>query len=65
MSFGLAYVKSKVHSPKSEIMSDTIITVENLSKRYRLGTIGVTTLRESVERGWHRLCVHFRFAFYG
>jgi ABC-type multidrug transport system fused ATPase/permease subunit len=36
-------------------MSDTIITVENLSKRYKLGTIGATTLRESVERGWHRL----------
>ncbi len=36
-------------------MSDAIITVENLSKRYRLGVIGATTLRESVERGWHRL----------
>ena len=36
-------------------MSEAIITVENLSKRYKLGTIGATTLRESVERGWHRL----------
>jgi lipopolysaccharide transport system ATP-binding protein len=36
-------------------MFDTIITVENLSKRYKLGTIGATTLRDSVERGWHRL----------
>ncbi len=36
-------------------MSDTIITVENLSKRYKLGTIGATTLRDSVERAWHRL----------
>ena len=36
-------------------MSDTIITVENLSKRYRLGQIGSTTLRESAERFWHRL----------
>ncbi len=36
-------------------MSDTIITVENLSKRYKLGVIGATSLRESVERGWHRL----------
>jgi len=35
--------------------SDIIITVENLSKRYKLGTIGATTLRDSVERGWHRL----------
>ena len=36
-------------------MSAPIITVENLSKRYRLGQIGATSLRESVERGWHRL----------
>lgn len=36
-------------------MSDTIITVENLSKRYKLGVIGATSLRESVERGWHKL----------
>jgi hypothetical protein len=36
-------------------MSDSIITVENLSKRYKLGVIGATTLRESVERAWHRL----------
>ncbi len=35
--------------------NDVIITVENLSKRYKLGTIGATTLRESVERAWHRL----------
>ena len=35
--------------------SDIIITVENLSKRYRLGVIGATSLRESVERGLHRL----------
>ena len=35
--------------------SDIIITVENLSKRYKLGVIGATSLRESVERGLHRL----------
>ena len=34
--------------------SEIIISVENLSKRYRLGVIGATTLRESVERWWHR-----------
>jgi len=34
-------------------MSEAIITVENLSKRYKLGTIGATTLRDSVERAWH------------
>jgi lipopolysaccharide transport system ATP-binding protein len=31
-------------------MSAPIITVENLSKRYHLGQIGATTLRESAER---------------
>lgn len=36
-------------------MNDTIITVDNLSKRYRLGQIGATTLRESVDRWWGRL----------
>ena len=30
-------------------MNDIVISVENLSKRYRLGEIGVTTLRESAE----------------
>ncbi|MFO7870990.1 MAG: hypothetical protein R6V03_06110, partial [Kiritimatiellia bacterium] len=35
--------------------SDTVISVEHLSKRYRLGQIGATTLRESAERFWHRL----------
>ena len=36
-------------------MSTPIITVENLSKRYHLGQIGVTTLRDSAQRLWHRL----------
>jgi len=44
-------------------MNDVIISVEHLSKRYRLGHpstslragIGTTTLRESAERLWHRL----------
>ena len=35
--------------------SDIIITVENLSKRYKLGVIGATTFKESVERAWHRV----------
>lgn len=35
--------------------NDIVISVENLSKLYRLGQIGVTTLRESTERLWHRL----------
>ena len=36
-------------------MDDIIISVESLSKRYKLGMIGATTLRDSVERAWHRL----------
>ncbi len=36
-------------------MSDVIITVDRLSKRYRLGQIGATTLREFAERLWQRL----------
>jgi len=34
---------------------DVIISVEHLSKRYKLGQIGATSLRESAERWWHRL----------
>jgi len=36
-------------------MSDTVITVEHLSKKYRLGQIGVDSLREAAEAWWHRL----------
>ncbi|HPB83658.1 MAG TPA: ATP-binding cassette domain-containing protein, partial [Spirochaetota bacterium] len=36
-------------------MSSPVITVDHLSKHYRLGVIGATTLRESVERWWHRM----------
>lgn len=32
-----------------------IIRVENLSKQYRLGTIGTGTIREDVQRWWHRV----------
>ncbi len=32
-----------------------IIRVENLSKQYRLGTIGTGTVREDVQRWWHRV----------
>ncbi|MFH1727690.1 MAG: ATP-binding cassette domain-containing protein [Pseudomonadota bacterium] len=31
-----------------------IIEVQNISKLYRLGLIGATTLRDSVERFWHK-----------
>ena len=37
-------------------MSDVIISVEHLSKRYRLGEIGAVTLHEAAERLWHKLC---------
>ena len=32
-----------------------IIKVENVSKQYRLGTIGTGTIREDVQRWWHRV----------
>lgn len=35
--------------------NDVVISVENLSKRYRLGQIGVTSLRESAEHWWHKM----------
>jgi lipopolysaccharide transport system ATP-binding protein len=37
-------------------MSDTVISVENISKAYRLGQIGGGTLREDFARWWARLC---------
>lgn len=36
-------------------MSNTVISVENLSKYYRLGTIGSSTLRDDVDRLWARV----------
>ena len=36
-------------------MSDTVISVENISKAYRLGQIGGGTLREDFTRWWARL----------
>ena len=36
-------------------MDKPIIEVENLSKLYRLGLIGATSLRDSVERWWYRM----------
>jgi len=36
-------------------MPPPVISVENLSKVYRLGSIGSTTLREDLSRGWARL----------
>jgi hypothetical protein len=35
-------------------MSDVIISVEHLSKKYRLGEIGATSLRDTAER-WKRM----------
>jgi lipopolysaccharide transport system ATP-binding protein len=32
-----------------------IIELEGIAKRYRLGRIGSTTIRDSIERAWHRL----------
>lgn len=36
-------------------MSEPIIEVRNLSKRYRLGQLGARSLREDLDRWWHRL----------
>jgi lipopolysaccharide transport system ATP-binding protein len=36
-------------------MSQTVIKVENLSKQYRLGTIGTGTLRSDLQRWWCNL----------
>ena len=35
--------------------NNTVIKVENLSKQYRLGTVGTGTLRHDVNRAWHKL----------
>ncbi|MBI3923002.1 MAG: hypothetical protein HY318_16395 [Armatimonadetes bacterium] len=37
------------------VMSKPIIEVHDLSKQYRLGVIGATTLRDSFDRWWQRL----------
>ena len=36
-------------------MTDTVISVENLSKHYRLGVIGSHTLRDDAARWWAKL----------
>ncbi len=36
-------------------MSETVISVENLTKHYRLGVIGSNTLRDDVARWWAAL----------
>src|ERR1051325_2671860 len=36
-------------------MNDTVIQVDNLSKKYRLGIIGTGSLRHDFERWWHRI----------
>lgn len=36
-------------------MSNTVISVENISKQYRLGVIGSGTLRGDFQRWWHKL----------
>src|SRR3989442_12371300 len=36
-------------------MSDVVICIESVSKRYRLGTINAQTFRDEVSRAWARL----------
>mgnify|MGYP003621816323 FL=1 len=33
----------------------SVISIENVSKSYRLGTIGSGTLREDLQSWWHRV----------
>ena len=36
-------------------MSNTVIQVENLSKQYRLGTVGTGTISHDINRWWHKV----------
>ena len=36
-------------------MSDVILKVENLSKQYRLGTVGTGTMSHDLNRWWHKI----------
>jgi len=36
-------------------MSETILKIENLSKQYRLGTVGTGTLSHDLNRWWHKV----------
>ena len=38
---------------EKKLNSTSSIEVTNLTKRYRLGTIGMTSLREDISRWWH------------
>jgi lipopolysaccharide transport system ATP-binding protein len=45
----------KLGSPRLFLMSRPIIEVSGISKKYRLGQIGATSLRDEVQRWWHTL----------
>jgi len=36
-------------------MSDIVIKVENISKQYRLGSVGTGSLAHDLKSCWHRL----------
>ena len=36
-------------------MSETVIKLENISKQYRLGTVGSQTLRGDLQRWWYNM----------
>jgi lipopolysaccharide transport system ATP-binding protein len=36
-------------------MSDVVISVENISKEYRLGTVSHNTMRKDMESWWARM----------
>ena len=37
-------------------MSEVILKIENVSKQYRLGTVGTGTLSHDLNRWWHNVC---------
>ncbi|TXK23330.1 ATP-binding cassette domain-containing protein [Pontibacter qinzhouensis] len=45
-------------------MADTIITVENISKLYNLGTIGTGSLRQDMQRWWNATVLKKRDPFF-
>ena len=36
-------------------MSDIAIKLENISKRYRLGTVGTNSMKADIQAWWYRL----------
>src|SRR5688572_12195596 len=46
-------------------MSGTIIKAENLSKNYRLGTVGTGSIKKDIKKWWQRNIARKEDAFFG